>query len=76
MSTYGRILGTAILVAMAAAALLRPHPVMAASAAEINRDADAALKNLYDSEPVAKERNGVLTSASMTDRARLEGRRQ
>lgn len=55
MSTYVRIIGTTIIFAMAAAALLCPHPVMAASAAEINRDADAALKNLYDSEPVAKD---------------------
>ncbi len=55
MSPYVRIIGTAIIFAMAATALLRPHPVMAASAAEINRDADAALKNLYDSEPAAKQ---------------------
>ncbi len=55
MSKCVRIIGTAIIFAIAAAALLRPHPVMAASAAEINRDADAALKTLYDSEPVAKD---------------------
>ncbi len=55
MSTRVRIIGAAIIIAMAAAALLRPHPVMAASASEINRDADAALKNLYDSEPAARQ---------------------
>jgi lipid-binding SYLF domain-containing protein len=39
---------------MAAAALMHPHPAMAASAAELNREAAAALKQLYESEPAAK----------------------
>jgi lipid-binding SYLF domain-containing protein len=39
---------------MAAMPLVRPHPASAASAAELNRDAAAALKQLYDSEPAAK----------------------
>jgi lipid-binding SYLF domain-containing protein len=39
---------------MTAAGLMRPHLAIAASAAELNREAAAALKQLYDSEPVAK----------------------
>lgn len=49
-----RLLRVLLVLAMTAAALMRQHPAMAASAAEINRDAAAALKLLYDSEPAAK----------------------
>jgi len=55
MSRYVRIKGAAIILAMAAMPLLRPHPVMAASAAEINREAAAALQALYEGTPAAKE---------------------
>ena len=54
MSRYVRIVGTAIILTMATAALMRPHPVMAASAAELDREAAAALQTLYASEPAAK----------------------
>jgi lipid-binding SYLF domain-containing protein len=40
---------------MAAMSLMRPHPVTAASAAEINREANAALRVLYAGTPAAKE---------------------
>jgi len=41
--------------AIVAACLLAPGPAIAASAAEIDRDVDAALVKLYDSTPEAKE---------------------
>jgi lipid-binding SYLF domain-containing protein len=50
-----RLLGTLLVLVMVATALMRPYPAGAASAAELNRDAAAALKQLYDSEPAAKE---------------------
>ncbi len=55
MSRYVRIIGTAIILAMVAMPLMRPHPVTAASAAEINRKAAAALRALYEGTPAAKE---------------------
>ena len=55
MDKHIRIIGTAIILAMAAMTPMSQHPAMAASAAELNRDTDAALKTLYDSEPAAKE---------------------
>jgi lipid-binding SYLF domain-containing protein len=54
MGKYIRIIGTAIILAMAAMTPMSQHPAMAASAAELNREAAAALKQLYDSEPAAK----------------------
>ena len=54
MGKYIRIIGTAIILAMAAMTPMSQHPAMAASAAELNREAAAALKQLYDSEPSAK----------------------
>ncbi|MGE5849130.1 MAG: YSC84-related protein [Candidatus Methylomirabilota bacterium] len=50
-----RILGSAIMVAMAVTPLMRPSPVMAASGAELNRDTAAALQTLYERTPAAKE---------------------
>jgi lipid-binding SYLF domain-containing protein len=50
-----RIFGAAILVAMAATPLMRPDPVLAASGAELSREAAAALQRLYEREPAAKE---------------------
>ncbi len=55
MRTCNRWLGGLLVLAMAATILMRPHPVVAASAAELNRDATAALRNLYDSEPGVRE---------------------
>jgi lipid-binding SYLF domain-containing protein len=54
MDKHIRIIRTAIILVMAAMTTVSQHPAMAASAAEINRDAAAALKLLYDSEPAAK----------------------
>ena len=50
-----RILATAIVIAMTAMLLMWPHPVMAASGAELNRGAAAALQTLYERTPAAKE---------------------
>jgi len=55
MGKYIRIIGTAIILAMAAMTPMSQHPAMAASAAEINRDAAAALQTLYEGTPGAKE---------------------
>ncbi len=49
-----RIFGTAIMLAMAAIPLMRPYPVLAASGAELNREAAAALQTLYERTPGAK----------------------
>jgi lipid-binding SYLF domain-containing protein len=50
-----RLLGVFLVLAMAAMPLMRPHPAMAASGAEINREAAAALEALYAKTPRAKE---------------------
>ena len=55
MGKYVRIIGTAIILAMAAMTPMSQHPAMAASAAELNRDAAAALQALYEGTPGAKE---------------------
>jgi lipid-binding SYLF domain-containing protein len=54
MSRYVRIGATAFMLAMTATTLMSPPPAMAASAAEIDRDADVALTNLLDSVPAAR----------------------
>ena len=54
MSKYVRIVGTAFILAMAVVAVINPRPGYTASAAELNREAAAALQTLYDSEPAAK----------------------
>jgi lipid-binding SYLF domain-containing protein len=55
MHTCYRWLGALLVLAMAATTLVGPHPVLAASAAELNRDAAAALQALYEGTPGAKE---------------------
>lgn len=55
MHTCNRWLGGLLILAMAAMPLMRPHPVVAASAAELNREAAAALQALYAKTPGAKE---------------------
>ena len=50
-----RFVGTTLILAMAVATLLSPRMAIAASKAEIDRDVDASLKKLLDSEPDAKE---------------------
>ena len=54
MSKYIRIVGTAVILVTAAITLLGPRPAMAASAAAIDRDVDAALWKLYETTPAAK----------------------
>jgi len=69
MSRCVRIIGTAIILALAAMPLMRPSPVMGASAAELNREAAAALQTLYEREPSAKtlgaKAKGVLVFPSI-----------
>ena len=55
MRKCDRLPGALLVLVMAAMPLLRPHPIMAASAAEINREAAAALQALYEGTPAAKE---------------------
>lgn len=55
MSKCTRIVATTFILAMAAVALMSPRPAMAASAAEIDREVDAALQQLYSSEPGSRE---------------------
>src|SRR3972149_2989199 len=54
MSKYIRIVGTAVILAVAGMTLLGPDPAIAASAAQIDRDVDAALWKLYETTPAAK----------------------
>jgi len=54
MRKCDRLLRALLVLAMAATTPMSPPPAIAASAAELNRDAAAALKLLYDSEPAAK----------------------
>ncbi len=58
MSKYIRTVGAAFILAMAAAILMGPRPVLAASAAAIDQDVDAALSKLFETTPVAKELAG------------------
>jgi len=55
MRRCDRLLGGLLVLAIAAMPLMRPHPVTAASAAEIDREAAAALRALYAATPAAKE---------------------
>ena len=55
MRKCDRLPGALLVLVMVAMPLMRPHPVMAASAAEINREAAAALQALYAGTPAAKE---------------------
>src|SRR5262245_8811437 len=55
MSTFIRLAGTALVLALAAVAVVHPCPVDAASAAEIEREVDAASEALYARTPGAKE---------------------
>ncbi len=53
MSKCIRIVATAFIYALAITTLLTARPAMAASAAEIDREVDTALRQLYTSEPEA-----------------------
>jgi len=54
MFKYIRVVGTAVILAVAGMTLLGPDPAIAASAAQIDRDVDAALWKLYETTPAAK----------------------
>ena len=54
MGKHIRVVGTAVILVMAAITLLGPRPAMAASAAAIDRDVDAALWKLYETTHAAK----------------------
>lgn len=55
MRRCDRLLGGLLVLVMGAMPLMRPQPVVAASAAELNREATAALQALYAGTPGAKE---------------------
>ncbi len=55
MKTYRSVVTAALAMGVAAMWIARPAPVLAATAAELNRDASAALASLYASTPTAKQ---------------------
>lgn len=55
MTKHIRFVQAALIFAMVAMPLMSPRPAVAATAEEIDRDAAAALKSLYDKETMAKE---------------------
>ncbi len=55
MHTCNRWMGGLLVLVMAAMPLVSPRPAVAASAAELNREAAAALRALYAKEPAAKK---------------------
>ena len=59
MFKQARLLGVFFVTVFAAAVLVVPNSAYAATAAEINRDVDSALKDLYKKTPVAKELSRV-----------------
>ena len=69
MNTAYRWFGVALLVALVIAPGLQPGPATAATAAEIDRDASAALGKLVDSTPkgreVARVAKGILVFPSV-----------
>jgi lipid-binding SYLF domain-containing protein len=58
MTKY-RIANAALIFALVVMPLIMPRPAVAATAEEIDRDAAAALKRLYDEEPKAKELGAI-----------------
>jgi lipid-binding SYLF domain-containing protein len=55
MIKWRRFFGTGLVLVLVLASLLNPGPCFAASAAEIDRDARAALETLFQSTPQAKD---------------------
>lgn len=55
MLKYSRLLGIFFVMVFAAAIMICPKPLTAATAAEIDSDVNAALQKLYDKTPAAKE---------------------
>jgi lipid-binding SYLF domain-containing protein len=64
MSTFIRLAGTALVFTLAAVAVVHPYPVYAASAAEIDREVDAALETLHartlHAKELAEQAKGIL----------------
>lgn len=54
MYKYIRMVGTALVLAIAAATLISPSPAVAESAAGLEADANAALNKLYEGSPEAR----------------------
>ena len=54
MTRYFRLIIVLLVIAFAAGTFISPHPAVAATAAEINRDAKSALENLYAKSSSAK----------------------
>jgi lipid-binding SYLF domain-containing protein len=59
MANRIRFVHAALIFAMLAVPLMSTRPAVAATAAEIDRDAAAALNRLYDQEPKAKELGAI-----------------
>ena len=54
LSMCGRLVGAALIMALAVGGLMAPHQAIAASKTEINHDVDAALVKLYSGSTEAK----------------------
>ena len=59
MLKYIRLLGVFFVMVFAAAIMMGPQPVTAATAAEIDSDVNSSLQKLYDRTPAAKELSKV-----------------
>ena len=59
MLKYVRLLGVFFVMVFAAAIMMGPQPVSAATAAEIDSDVNSSLQKLYDRTPAAKELSKV-----------------
>ena len=59
MLKYVRLLGVFFVMVFAAAIMMGPQPVTAATAAEIDSDVNSSLQKLYDRTPAAKELSKV-----------------
>jgi lipid-binding SYLF domain-containing protein len=77
MSTYIRWTVTALVLALATIAVLHPRPGFAASAAEIDREVDAASAALYARTPgaqeLAEQAKGILIFPNLVKASLLEG---
>ena len=77
MSTYIRWAVTPLVLALATIAVLHPRPLEAASAAEIDREVDAASVALYARTPgaqeLAEQAKGILIFPNIVKASLLEG---
>jgi hypothetical protein len=69
MYRYVRMGGIAMMLALAATTLMGSSVAVAASAAEIDRDVDVALKKLYDTVPGSKVLAARARGVSLSSRA-------